>query len=220
MKSLAGQLVIVIVLVFAGVVLWFAGGAEQRLAAAERTFVTLRYGRAAEELARAAATNPATRVLEEVTGTAAAAAGSRRLATYWAGDYEPFIRADDPALRRLAADAAFRAMRAEGGTWQLVTARLDEIAKRYADVLRDHPEDVDAAYNYEFVIKLRAAVTVARQPIPPVDVATAGLTIHGKAGGPPEGSDTKKFRMIVPMRPDERMEAEQAGRGATKIRKG
>ena len=39
-------------------------------------------------------------------------------------------------------------------------------------------------------------------------------------GGPPEGSDAKKFKMIVPMRPDERMEAEQAGRGAQKIRKG
>jgi hypothetical protein len=30
----------------------------------------------------------------------------------------------------------------------------------------------------------------------------------------------KKFKMIVPMRPDERLEAEKAGKGATKVKKG
>ena len=30
----------------------------------------------------------------------------------------------------------------------------------------------------------------------------------------------KKFKMIVPMRPDERLEAEKAGKGTTKVRKG
>ena len=47
-----------------------------------------------------------------------------------------------------------------------------------------------------------------------------GLTIHGFAGAPPEESDMKKFKMIVPMRPDERLEAEKAGKGTTKVRKG
>ena len=49
---------------------------------------------------------------------------------------------------------------------------------------------------------------------------SAGLTIHGFAGAPPEESDMKKFKMIVPMRPDERLEAEKAGKGTTKVRKG
>ena len=30
----------------------------------------------------------------------------------------------------------------------------------------------------------------------------------------------KKFKMIVPMRPDERMEAERAGKAGQKVRKG
>ena len=106
------------------------------------------------------------------------------------------------------------------GTWQSVTTRLDAIAKRYADVVRGQPDNDDAAYNYEFIVRLRAAVAAAKQAIAPRDLNTTGLTIHGHAGGPPEGSDTKKFKMIVPMRPDERMEAEQAGRGAQKTRKG
>ena len=139
---------------------------------------------------------------------------------YWQGDYEEFIKTEDPNLKMLAADASYRAMRAQGGTWQLVSARLDAIAKRYADVLREHPENEDAAYNYEFVVRLRAAVAGTRQAIPALDPAASGLTVHGTPGGPPEGSDQKKFKMIVPMRPDERMEAEEAGRGAQKMRKG
>jgi hypothetical protein len=220
MKTFVGQLVIVLVLLAAGAVLWAVGSAEQRLAAAERTLVTLRYDRAAEEFETAAATNAAERIIADATGTAKAAVDARRKATYWLGDYQEFLESTDGDLKMLAADASYRAMRAQGGTWQSVTTKLDAIAKRYADVLREHPENEDAAYNYEFVVRLRAAVATAKQAIPALDLDTTGLTVHGHRGGPPEGSDTKKFKMIVPMRPDERMEAEQAGRGAQKTRKG
>jgi hypothetical protein len=220
MKSLVAQLLLVLVLVAAGIVLWTVGAAEQRLANAERTLVTLRYGQAAEELETAAATNAAERLIADTTGLATEAAETQRKASYWLGNVDAFLRSDDPSLKMLAADASYRALRAEGGTWQAVTTRLDAIAKRYADVLREHPENEDAAYNYEFVVRLRTAVAAARRPIAPLDLDETGLTLHGRRGAPPEGSDTKKFKMIVPMRPDERMEAEQAGRGAQKIRKG
>jgi hypothetical protein len=220
MKTLVGQLMVIVGLLVAGAVLWTVGSAEQRLAAAEKTLVTLRYDQAAEEFQTAAATNAVERIIADATGTASAAVESRRKAMYWLGDYEPFLESTDADLKMLAADASYRAMRTQGGTWQSVTTRLDAIAKRYADVLREHPENEDAAYNYEFVVRLRAAVATAKQAIPPLDLDARGLTVHGHRGGPPEGSDTKKFKMIVPMRPDERMEAEQAGRGAQKIRKG
>jgi hypothetical protein len=220
MKTVVGQLVLVIILVIAGAVLWTVGSAEQRLAAAEKTLVTLRYDQAAEEFQSAAATNAAERIIADATGMANTATESRRKALYWMGDYQEFLESSDADLKMLAADASYRAMRTDGGTWQSVTTKLDAIAKRYADVLREHPENEDAAYNYEFVVRLRTAVAAAKQPIPALDLDNAGLTVHGHRGGPPEGSDTKKFKMIVPMRPDERMEAEQAGRGAQKIRKG
>jgi hypothetical protein len=221
MKSVAAQVVLVILLVVAGYVLWTIGAAEQRLAAAERTLATLRYDAAAEALETAAATNAAERVIADVTGMADDAASTKRTVAYWLGDLEQFLeRNDDPALKMLAADASYRALRAQGGTWQSVTTRLDAIAKRYADIVREQPDNDDAAYNYEFVVRLRAAVATAKQAIAPLNLDNTGLTIHGHRGGPPEGSDAKKFKMIVPMRPDERMEAEQAGRGAQKIRKG
>jgi hypothetical protein len=220
MKTLLGQFLLIALLAVAGGIFWVVGTAEERVAAAERTLATLRYDRAAEELGTAAAQNAFERIVGDVTGTATAAAESQHKAMYWLGDYEPFLRSDDENLKMMAADAAYRALREQGGTWQSVSTRLEAIAKRYADVLRNHPENEDAAYNYEFIVRLRSAVMSARQQISPLNLAATGITIHGRPGGPPEGSDMKKFRMIVPMRPDERMEAEQAGRGANKIRKG
>jgi hypothetical protein len=63
-------------------------------------------------------------------------------------------------------------------------------------------------------------IAARKQPVAPADFASTGITVHGFAGAPPEESDMKKFKMIVPMRPDERLEAEKAGKGTTKVRKG
>jgi hypothetical protein len=87
-------------------------------------------------------------------------------------------------------------------------------------VLRADPDAVDAAFNYEYAIRMRTLVSTRKQPVAPYESLGADVTIHGTAGSPPAESDTKKFKMIVPMRPDERLEAERAGKGATKVRKG
>ena len=122
---------------------------------------------------------------------------------------------DDPALKLLAANAdVSRDCRAQRRAWQTVVGRLDAIAKRYADVLRSEPDNEDAAYNYEFVLRLRAGVMTTRQPLVAGDAAFDALTVHGQAGAPPQDTDAKKFKMIVPMLPDERQEAEEAGRAA------
>lgn len=217
MKSIAASVVLVIFIVAVGGILWFAGKSEERLAAAEYSLVTLRYESAAEELeaaTRSGLLDPLVRQLSPVAPDEVAAA------RYWLGDYETLSGSDDPALKLLATNAEYRALRRAGGPWQTVVGRLDAIGKRYADILRTDPGNEDAAYNYEFVVRLRAAVMAARQPLPPADAGFNGLTVHGVPGAPPEGSDAKKFKMIVPMLPDERQEAEEAGRAGRKVRKG
>lgn len=217
MKSVAAHVVLVLALLAVGGVLWMASKSEARLAAAEYSLVTLRYERAADELAVATAEGLFDPILRRVSPVA-----SDELATasYWLGDYESFTSSEDPAVRLLATDADYRALRRAGGPWQTVVARLDAIGKRYADVLRAQPANEDAAYNYEFIVRLRAAVQTAKQAIPPADAAFGDVTIHGVPGAPPEGTDAKKFKMIVPMLPDERQEAEEAGRAGRKVRKG
>ena len=217
MKSVGGYITLVILLAAAGGVAWFAGKSEERLAAAEYSLVTLRYDRAATELQEATSPgllDPLVRRLSPIPGDEAASA------QYWTGDDESLAASDDPAVKLLAANAEYRALRRAGASWQAAVGRLDAIAKRYADVIRLQPDNEDAAYNYEFVLRLRATLVASKQALVPSDPAATGLTVHGVPGAPPEESDAKKFKMIVPMLPDERQEAEEAGRAARKIRKG
>jgi hypothetical protein len=155
-------------------------------------------------------------------GAGQAAVDAKTLETtagYWQGNYEAV--AENPDAKLLAANAAYRNMRKAGGSWQAVVGRMDTLVKQYAEILRDDPGNTEAAFNYEYIVRLRQVIAARKQPVPPFDVTDASaLSIHGFAGGPPEASDMKKFKMIVPMRPDERLEAEKAGKGATKVKKG
>ena len=215
MKSVASLVIIVVLLAAAGTVLWFASESEARVAAAEYALVTLRYERAAEELEAARGRG----VLDPLIRRVSAAPTDSAMARYWSGDYTTLAESEDQRLKLLATNAEYRLLRSTGGTYQAFTARLDSIAKRYADILRTEPTSEDAAYNYEFIIRLRRAALQAKQTIAGLD-PSGGVTVHGVAGAPPQDSDAKKFKMIVPMMPDERQEAEEAGRAGRKIRKG
>jgi hypothetical protein len=214
-SSWLGQALIAILLVAAGAILWRSSEYERRLAAAERDLVTLKYDDAAT-----AAAQPGGRLagLMPLSKAAADAKDLASTAGYWRGDYDAAI--ENPDAKLLAANAQYRKIREQGGSWQAVVGRMDSLVKQYAEILRENPNNTEAAFNYEYVVRLRAVFAARKQPVPPLDGKAAGLTIHGFAGAPPEESDMKKFKMIVPMRPDERLEAEKAGKGATKVRKG
>jgi hypothetical protein len=214
-SSWFAQLIIVVLLLASGAVLWRASEHERRLAAAERDLVTLKYADAEE-----AAAQPGGR-LADLMPLSTAKADAKSLETtagYWSGDYDKAT--ENPDAKLLAANAAFRRAREQGGSWQAVVGRLDSVVKQYAEILRDNPNNTEAAFNYEYVVRLRAVLAQRKQPVPPFDNRVNGLTIHGMEGAPPEEAEMKKFKMIVPMRPDERLEAEKAGKGTTKVRKG
>ncbi|HEX2341516.1 MAG TPA: hypothetical protein VHI98_13645 [Vicinamibacterales bacterium] len=193
MRSLASQIVTALVLIVAGLLLWTAGSRYQRQAQAEKSLATLQYARAETEH-------------DQVRAPAA----------YWLGKYDDAQRAADPFL---AANAAYRAAVAQGGDWRAVVGRLDGAIGQYADALRTSPGHPDAAYNYEFAIRYRAALA-ARQQNVAADAGGPDRTVHGLAGAPPDTSDLKKFKVIIPMRPEERREAEEAGKSGRRIRKG
>jgi hypothetical protein len=187
-----GQLLLATVLNAGGAVLWGRGAEADRRAEAERALVTLQYGRAADAGATSAA------------------------AAYWSGRYDAVSRDADPLL---AANAAYRAVMAEGGDARTVVTKLDDLAKRYAEVMREQPANEEAAYNYEFVVRYRAAIAARGAQVAP-SFPDEGMTPHGRVGAPPAGGDGRQFKLIVPMRPDERREAEEAGRAGRRVRKG
>jgi hypothetical protein len=215
MTSLVGQLVLAAVLMLAGAGLWTTANLDRGLADGAQDLATLQYEQAVSTMGERASG-----LLRRLPGVAASADRAdtiRDTAQYWQGTSES---AGGPAKGSLlAANAAYHAVMESGGTWQTVVARLDEVVKQYAAVVRDHPEDEDAAFNYEFVVRLRAGIAAGRRDVAP-NQGGSDVTIHGVPGAPPPGSDMKTFKMIVPMQPDERREAEQAGRGATRVKKG
>ncbi len=213
-SSWFGQALIVVVLLAGGAILWRTSESEHRLAAAERDLVTLRY---AEAGAQAQGPGRIARLLPGNNRLTADAQALNATAAYWQGDYNTV--AANTGAKLLAANAAYRTLRKEGGTWQSVVGKLDSVVKSYAEILREQPGNAEAGFNYEYTVRLRAVLAARKQPVAPFD-ASATLTLHGFEGAPPEGSDMKKFKMIVPMRPDERLEAEKAGKGTTKVRKG
>ena len=210
------QAIIALLLVAAGAILWRSSEMGRRLAAAERDLVTLRYDAAGE-----GAKQPGGRLAALMPGAGRTSGDAKTVETtaaYWEGNYEAV--ADNAEAKLLAANAGYRNMRKAGGSWQAVVGRMDTLVKQYAEILRDDPGNAEAAFNYEYIVRLRQVIAARKQPVAPVDATDSGLTIHGFAGAPPEEADMKKFKMIVPMRPDERLEAEKAGKGTTKVKKG
>lgn len=191
-KHIGLQLAGALVLLVAGAILWARGGDAGRRAGSQRALVTLQYGRALDAPATSAA------------------------ARYWSGDYSAIDAEQDPLL---AANAAYRAAVAPGGSAKEMVTRLDDVVKRYAAVLRTDSGNEEAAFNYEYVVRYRAAIAARGVAVPPED-DDRGVTPHGRAGAPPKGTSQQQFKMLVPMRPDERREAEEAGKTGRRTRKG
>lgn len=218
MRALIGYLVIAIVLVLGGFALQSAARRQQTLADAERDLATLQFARATETLDGLAKGSSLVGDFVPTLDTSGDAARAASIGSYWQSRYDGV--SSDPALALMAANAAYRTVEREGGVWTGVVGKLDAVVKRYADVLRNDPGNEDAAYNLELASRRRAAIVATKQPVKPVDAAASGRTLHGQAGAPPAASDMKQFKMIVPMLPQEREEAEQAGRGSKPARKG
>ena len=237
MKSIAAGLILA-VLLFAGGALSFQESRHaQRLADAHQRLATLQY---TDEGDLASGST----IIDRLPPPIGLAEGteSRHQATvsYWLARYTSLTDATsalkspapaDATLLLLAANAAFRTSAPQSKDTKAVVARLDTVVQAYADVLRRDSSQSDAAYNYEFVVKLRDAVSKGPKnardakkgrpelPDESVDLPT-GTTIHGRHGGPPEGEAMSDFKTVTPMRYDEREEQMDPGRGQKLRRKG
>jgi hypothetical protein len=238
MKTAAGGLLLAIVLIAAGMLAMQESRHARRLAGAHERLATLNYtdeGDLAEDAT----------VIDRLPPPIGLASGTeeRHDATvaYWLARYTALTdmtdpasgpAPNDPALLFLAANAAFRTSAPESQDRKAAVQRLDGVVQAYADVLRKDPGNSDAAYNYEYVVKLRDRVArgparnardAKKTPPKPENVSVdlpAGPTIHGNPGGPPEGEAMGDFKTVTPMRYDEREEQMDPGRGQKLQRKG
>ncbi|MBM3779157.1 MAG: hypothetical protein FJW23_13145 [Acidimicrobiia bacterium] len=232
MTSIAGHILLALLLVAAGDILRRAASVQDQLASAEASLATLlpddaeaKYARVEEALALASRVPVlGEALLEDVRR-------ERTLVAYWRGDYAA-IPADEAELSSpgvsddvvfLAANAAFRGAIGRGDP-PIGVQDLDRILRLYVALMKQSPEHVDAAWNYEYVVRLRDRLAKAGSDRSKMSMAQADLppppAVHGEQGAPPPETPAEQFNIIVPLRPDERGEVTKAGAGGTPQRKG
>ena len=239
MKTVVTPATIAVVLTVAGALFWTEGKTEARLAEAHRRLATLQYADAARAGDEIGVPSALARVPLPGNDPGADAREVRTTATYWDAEYGALapqrdaagmITERDPAVLLVEANASFRA--GQGDTDRNSGLRkLDGVVKSYAEVLKADPRSPEAAYNYEYAVRLRdnlqRARPAAKQAANARSVATgetgdlpAGPTFHGHPGGPPAKTDMSQFKIVIPKRGEERKDDPQAGKGGVKVRKG
>jgi hypothetical protein len=160
---------------------------------------------------------------------------TRTTVEYWLGRYgEVTEEANgdlDAEVLLAAANAAFRLHEREGGAGPAQVQRLDGVLQAYVAVLKAAPEHMDAAYNYEYVSRVRDQMArsggkpvkemprTAAAPRRPGDLP-AGPTLHGRPGGPPPDMKAEEMEVIAPMNYGDREAQPEATPGGKRERKG
>jgi hypothetical protein len=154
---------------------------------------------------------------------------------YWLGRYGA-VAADtddsksDADILLAAANAAFREAERDSAVGPAAVQRLDGVLQAYASALKAAPKSVEAAYNYEYVARIRDQVArspqgrIAKGPVARVPVMAgdlpAGATIHGGPGAPPPDAKMEEIQTIAPMEYGDREAQPEATPGAKRERKG
>jgi hypothetical protein len=223
-----GSLILALLLAGAGLVSWRFGRSERELADLHTDVATLRFAAAAD---RAAAFKPIPG--QDLIPGIGSVVGSgsrddRATADYWLTRYDRLAGergADGVAVtpdlhqRLLASNAAYRATQTESVDRTTSLKHLEDVVKAYADVLKTNPDE-DAAYNYEFVVRMRNTLARATNAAPKLVAPPPVSALHGHVGAPPQNINMAGFKVIIPQRSDERTESEEAGKGGVKRRKG
>lgn len=158
----------------------------------------------------------------------------RARVAYWLGSYDGVMDEKsqdlDPEVLLTAANAAFRVSERDAAVPQTqLVQQLDGVLQAYAAVLKASPRHADAAYNYEYVSRVRDEVARVASKTPPAAVAKGrgragdlpeGNTIHGRPGGPPPDAKTEEFQVIAPMEYGDREAQPEATPGGKIQRKG
>ncbi len=219
MRTTVGYLVVVVLLLAGGEVFRRTAKFEDALSAAQEHLTTQNPSEEDDERAAPlAASFP-------VVGPPIRAdvRRQRALAAYWRADYTALKTPDlerqpaDETTGLIAANAMFRDLVRQPGSIQELVRGLDAVLKAYVSVLEVDPNAVDAAYNYEFVSRLRGALAAARANSVKLPSTP---NMHGDKGAPPTETKPGEFNIIVPLSPEERKEQLEPGVGAVPQRKG
>ena len=197
---------VALALAAAAALLWSVSRVDRRLAHAQQRSATLDLDGSAAALAEVAAALEGPGSWWPFGGRGDAVAVRRAAVRYWQEDYAGLLAdyADvaaggagaagaGPALQFLVANAAYRAGLAAGDDRDRLVRALDGAIDAYLGVLQESDGQRDAAYNYEYLVRLRADVASGADP------PAAGQGQHGREGEAPEDAELEEVRIYVPV---------------------
>ena len=232
MKTILFRMLIAVVLAIAAWLSWSESTLAAQVAEAKQAIATFNYDDANKLTPRAALSDylpgEKRRLSDDIRIVKANVA-------YWLGRYDS-VAADtangaaDADILLAAANASFRESQRESTTGPAAVQRLDGVLQAYAAALKAAPRHAEAAYNYEYVARIRDQV--ARTPIGKsakgptaagprmVGDLPIGPTIHGGPGAPPPDAKMEELQTIAPMEYGDREAQPEATPGAKRERKG
>ena len=220
MKAIAGYLFIAAGLALAGVVCVVAGRLDRDMAHAQQNVTALKYDEADQTFSNAERYFDYASHLPWIGDGPVNDVRTRRAELlYWQGQYGA-IRSeqsgDNIPLQLVAANAAYRAGRIQAKDKQAALKAVNAGIEAYLTVLKNATRQEDAAYNYEYLVRLRDDILQGRA-IPKVPKEPGDP--NGLTGFPFEAGDTSKFKIYIPLENDERNKGD-AGKVAPIKRKG
>ena len=232
MRTVITRILIAALLAVAAWLSWSESTLAARIAAAKQDIATLDHS-------HLEALTPRSSLSDYLPGDRRRLSDDVRVAkatvAYWLGRYGA-VAADtndgkaDADILLAAANAAYREAQRDSAVGPAAAQRLDGVLQAYAAALKASPRNVEAAYNYEFVARIRDQVArspqgrIAKSPAAAGPVMggdlPAGATIHGGPGAPPPDAKMEELQTIAPMEYGDREAQPEATPGAKRERKG
>ena len=184
-----------------------AGRLDRRVARAEQQIATFAFDDAEAAYGELERSLDVAGTVPWLFGGTRADVESRRAALrYWRGDYGGLLAdytdvsspdvSGNLSLQFILANAAARAALDPDADREQVLRALDGAIDVYLGVLQESPGHLDAAYNYEYLLRLRADIASGAQ------IPAPRRSQHGREGEAPEDGELEEIEIYVPVQRD------------------
>jgi hypothetical protein len=228
MKSVGGYVVAALALVALGTMAIGAGRFQYRLAGADEALAALDFAEASRAYSELEGSVGYARYIPWFGGDALRRIRANHAAVqYWDGDYDAVLSlaesvggVADPELLVVTANAVYRVGRQRASDSQSLLRAVDAARAAYQVVLREHGNHPDAAFNYEYLSRVRDEIAMGDVQLSGVlpsddELTPSAQTLHGREGGPPPDEVEEEFKVYVPRDQDEE---KGTGPGADQVR--
>jgi hypothetical protein len=220
MKGIVGYLFVAAALAVAGAGFLAAGLINRDMAHAQQSVMALKYDEADKIFANTEHYFEYASHLPWVGEAPLNDVRTRRAELrYWQGQYAAIVSpqpesgtgigTDNTGLQLVAANAGYRAGRLQAKDKQAAVQAVEAGMQAYLGILKNTPQQEDAAYNYEYLARLRDELLEGRANF---RAPKAQFDPNGLSGAMLSRGDGAQFKTRIPLQNEERDKAAGAGK--------